>query len=218
MRNLILVLCLLIFSSFSYAAGGGEGGMRWSLRGYYGLASISPGDLNTIEKNGGLPTFSSDTLFGGGLGYMINPKWELVGEFELQSAKATTTFVGTTVGMEASQNEIWAILNYFLIHSNNVHVYVGAGGGYPTYSHLKIDSITNIDLDADKSIGFLGQVGLKLGLGRLFSLFVEGGYQMITATNLKNSAGGALQVTTGGANAKMDLSGARGEAGLALNF
>ena len=68
MRNLILVLCLLIFSSFSYAAGGGEGGMRWSLRGYYGLASISPGDLNTIEKNGGLPTFSSDTLFGGGNG------------------------------------------------------------------------------------------------------------------------------------------------------
>jgi len=205
--------------------GGGGGLMRWSVFGYYGLGSVNPSDINTLASQAGttpkLGSVTNNTIYGGGLGYRMTPRIQFIGEFDIQEAKSLTTTSSPSIanaGFDLSQDEVWAIINYSLIMDKAVEVYVGAGVGYPTYCHLNYQSTVMTQYDAVKTVGFLGQAGIRMMLGRIFNIYFEGGYQSLVSTTLNADVGGAPLTTATGSNAKMDMSGVRGEAGLTINF
>lgn len=203
MRFLILVLLAIFLSSASFAAESGK--HRFKIEGLYGMASVSPKDVN----NNFTPDLSSDMFYGGGVGFHLGPKFLFEARYEAHEAKNVNS---SGTGPDMVQNEVWGILNYFLVDKGAVHVYLGAGGGYPLYSHFT-SYVSNVktEYDADKTVGVLGQLGIGVMLGSHFSLFFEGGYQSLLSGNVKTTAG----VNT---NYKLDFSGPRGLGGLAVWF
>lgn len=225
MLKVLVVLVLSLLPTFAFAmSSGGSGGMgRWNIFGFYGLGSVNPSDANSVIKLApsvpALNTLSSNTLFGGGLGYMLNPKFRFDVMYDQQDSKnpSSSTNFGSNAGFELMQNTLWGILNYNLIQTNSIYVYVGAGLGYSLYSHATFTAnATKTEYDADKNLAFIGQAGIGVMLGRMFSVFFEGGYDSLAMGTLKSN--NAPLVTGTGTQAKMDMSGARGEAGLRLHF
>ena len=221
----LLVLLLFFVSSFSQAAGGSSSEThRWRLTGYYGVAAVNPSDVNgssafnsVVPKPGSL---STDSFYGAGVGCFLSPKVDVRLLYELQNSKNPTNLTSPTVsngGIELFQNELWGQINYYLVRDSHFYAYVGGGLGYPLYSHATLTLAATTGYDADKSLSYMGQGGIGVMFGNHLSLFLEGGYQFVSMSNLKSSSGAAL-TTAGGGNAKMDLSGPRGQVGLAILF
>ncbi len=151
---------------------------------------------------------------------MLSPKLDVRVIYESQNSKNATNLTNPAVsngGFELIQNEIWGQINYYVVRNSRLNVYVGGGLGYPTYSHATLTLASATGYDADKSLNYIGQGGIDILLGNHFSLNFQGGYQSISMSNLKTSSGAVLTSTSGG-NAKMDLSGARVQVGLAIIF
>jgi hypothetical protein len=222
MKISVLLAMAMIFMSVTALAR--DGGDRLKIGGFYGLGQVNPSDANAIQSTlmpstPKIGNISTSTIYGGHLGLMLGQRWELEGAYEMQDAKNPTNTTAPAVnnaGLELMQNEVWLGLNYYLVHSNNFFFYLGAFGGYPTYSHIKQTYTVNAELDADKAINYMGKAGVGVMLGNHFSLFFEGGYQSMVSGDVKNSAG-QIQ-TLNGHNSTIDLSGGRADAGLNIVF
>ncbi len=215
MQRLLLIVSLMLLPTLGFAASEG-GSHKFEVFGVYGLGIINPSDVNNIQKQF-VPKpsdISSSTVFGGGAGIMLSPKFHFRATYEVVNAKN----LNSGSGIELNSNFIFGDINYMLIHTGSMYVYVGAGVGYPTYSHATTNILgVKSEFDADKTVGFEGQGGLGFMLGRHVSLFFQGGYQSLVSGDVKTSAGVALTTPTG-TKAKIDLSGFVGLAGLSLMF
>jgi predicted porin len=213
MRILLALLLVSLIPTAGFAKGE-SGHSRFRVFGDYGLGFVKPADINSS-----LPALSprpsditQSTIYGGGLGIDIGPKFELAVSYEVQDGK--TSNGGNT--LEIIDNLIFANGNYYL-HRSRGSFYVGAGVNYPIYSHLTTTlSGAKTDYDADKTLGYQANVGGSYMLGNHFSLFAEGGYQFVASGDVKT--GGAALLNASGAKSKLDLSGLRVVGGVAVHF
>jgi outer membrane protein W len=222
------ILALTLFLSGAFARGDGGNHKRLSAYGSYGLVAVSPTDANNLLTSTLLtPTLSkitSDTVITGGLTFMLNPKFAVFAEYDSQTAssKGNTTSPSGTSGVEMFANSIWAGVNFYIISRDRAALFVGAGGGVPLYLHERVTlGGTPSDYDGTKSVNFKAQVGLDVYIIRMLALEILGGYQSLTSNSLTNSSGQNLNTagtTVAGTNAKFDLSGAFGRAGLRFMF
>ncbi len=221
MRFLIVVLIAISFSSLALARG--EGGMeRTRVGGFYGYGTLSPTDVNNyINAQSGSPkenTLSSFFYYGGELGYMVTPKIELVGSYYQESASnPVNNSVGTNSGVQLYMNAFFGGLNYILINHGQIKFSLGAQVGYPTYAHATVIQGSYSQYDATFAPIYQGMAKVDFMIGNRFSVFVEGGYQYCLLNALTNGTT-PLQNPSTNSNVNFDMSGARGQAGVAFFF
>lgn len=214
-------MAMLLFSINGFTA---VSGPKWSVSGFYGMGFINPVDLN---KNPAFATVSprpknltSAVIYGGSVGYFLSSKIKFSLMYDSQFASEPTRTTVPSVrdtGFEVTQNNLWGKLDYYLKNSGKLQFYVGAAGGYPLYSHVKLTTSSKTNYDADKTFIFAGFLGTNLNFSKHFGLFIQGGYQSIVMPALRTSTGARLS-KAGGGNAQLDLSGAVGHAGLTIMF
>jgi hypothetical protein len=207
---LLISLSLLSFSLNAHAASK-EGGFR--LFGNYGMAPfIGPPDVNRFLSNSPpAEKLSNDTFFGGGLGLRLGAKWE----FELSYEAHRSINPSRTYGAELLQNVAWAGLNYRFLRQDDLLLYAGVMGGYPTNARAIVSMGTRVDYEADPRACFMLKAGGAIIIGSNFSIFGEIGYQGMQQGFLKN---GTTYLKADGANVTMDLSGGRFSLGGSVIF
>jgi outer membrane protein W len=226
MKAVTGLLFVLLFSSLATANHEGERGSsvdhsnRISLGGFYGYAPVTPTDINDIaaskSSNPALGKISTAMTYGGFFGVKIGRGWEIKATYETQEAKnLTSTNLNPNAGYDLVENTIWGSLNYYLFHTDGVYMFLGAGVGQPLYSHVTEQLAAKTEYDADKQMGYMGQVGLGFMLGHHLSLRVEAAYEKITSGTLKTSAGVPLN-TPSGSGAAMDLSGVHADGAVVI--
>src|ERR1019366_9585844 len=97
----------------------------FAIGGFYGLASVSPTDINglatAIGSSPPVGGINSDLYYGGLLEFMISQHLNLKLEYDMQDAKdLTSTNLNSSTGFEVQQNDVWAILDFYLVRNNNV--------------------------------------------------------------------------------------------------
>src|SRR5690349_4518776 len=118
MRRLLAILTVTLLPGLVFAAEGGNKS-RFSIFGYYGLAMVSPGDLNTAS-NGATFTvtpkpsaITSGTAYGGGLTIGLSQKFRIKAAYDILN----TTNVTNSQGFTVSQQMVWGDLDYMLVNS-----------------------------------------------------------------------------------------------------
>ncbi len=233
MLRLVLVM-IAIWCEITWAkpSGGGTGGSgkdhtgkRLSVLGFYGLGGVNPSDINNISSAAStvppLQSISTLSYFGGGIGYQLSRKFQTRLTYEKQEAKnlvtATTPSV-TDAGYTISWTELWAEINYNLTQSRFVYAYLGAGFGYPIESHLTANLSSRTEYDAEKTLGYKGQAGFGILLGKYVSIFFQTEFQSLASGDVKDSGGTALNQSNSSTHAKLDMSGPKAHVGMAIHF
>lgn len=215
MKNLILgvLAVIVLYPKLTLARDDMAG--PFSLSSYYGIAFISPTDMNNaiISTSTASNKFTSETFYGGGLGVRLSSSVE----FDVRDEQHGSSVTNNGANFTMSENILWAGFEFSLIHLDTLTIYGGVYGGYPLYAHATIaDGFTQGNFDADKWACAMGLVGGNLMLGSHFSVFAELGYQQVAQGTLKN--GNVSYAEGNNTNITMDMSGGRMLAGLALNF
>jgi hypothetical protein len=232
MKKIIVFMSLSLISSFAFARGEGSGRMRAFAT--YGLAAVNPTDINGITAGptyspavGKISTASSYTF---GLGYMIHPRVELFAYYDMQNAyqKGNTNFPSGQSGFELWAQSVWAGANFVIMGNDRADLFVGAAAGLPIYLHAResYGNFGNFDFDGNKSVNFLGQVGVDVRVTSMVAVEILGGYQSVTSSTLTSTGPGGGTLNTNGSfgggstgtAAKLDLSGGFGKAGLKVMF
>jgi hypothetical protein len=215
-------LVLLCLPSIAFARGDSGHMGDWSVGGFYGLASVSPGDVNTLSTAVGssppLGGISTDNFYGALLEFEVTPRWNLKLEYDWHDAKNnTSTNMGPSTGFEITEENAWGILDFYLVRTKSVYAYIGAGVGTPTYFHLARTTSSNTQFTVSSTTSYEGDAGVGVMLGDHISLFFEGGYQQIQSGNVQDQTGNTLLLPSG-FKAQVNLSGPRANAGVKFHF
>jgi hypothetical protein len=221
-RLVFVLLSLVILPSLGEARSG-MSMKRFRLTGYYGVGFIAPDDVNQRGRALGgtpvIPSINQDTYYGGTLGIMVTPRFGMHVEYETHTASNPVTQTspnGSDSGMKISQQEVWVGPVYYLINTGRFYTYLGASAGYPL--GIKVtqkQANTTTEFDADKTLGFKGNMGVGFFFGAI-TLYLEGGYQSLDSGDVKSAAG--VVQTVNGRKMAADLSGGRVNAGLGFVF
>lgn len=213
-----LLLSLLAVFCLTPAVAQAKADSKFKIFGLYGMSMINPADLNNIQKAFTAPKpsdITTSTNFGGGLGLRMGDKWELVAKYEQMGFNS----IASSKGFQLIQTMAWVDLNRYFAQGKSFFMYAGLGGGYALGSSIDRMNGTKTEFTGDKTYGAEGQLGFGFMLGKHFSLFFEAGYQYYDAMQIVADVGGSkLKKASSSANATLDLSGAKGSAGLAIHF
>jgi hypothetical protein len=227
MRFLLLLLATLFISTLSFAKQmeGGEGGMgRMSLAGYYGYTSVVAGDVNNLINGVSgispkLNNLTSGWFYGGEFGYMINPRWQVIVDYQQEWARnPVNTNVGNNSGVELLLNSAWGGLNYWFHDRGPIRLAIGAEAGYPTYAHASVITNTRSEYDASFNPMFQGLATGEFRIVKHFAFVIKGGYQYALLGPLTQGSTAQNLHQANGSNVNLDMSGWRGQAGIVIDF
>ena len=220
-----LIVMVLVFGTSLCAFARGDSGHfgSFAIGGFYGLASVSPSDVNGLANAVGssppLGGVNSDLYYGGLLEFTTSQHIDLKFEYDFHDAKdLTTTNLNSNTGFEIQENDVWGILDFYLVRNSSVYAYLGAGVGYPTAVTMNKTTSSLTQYTAARNLGYVGEGGIGVMLGGHLSLFFEGGYQYLISGNITQNSSGAILTNTAGQNAVINMSGPRANAGLKLHF
>jgi hypothetical protein len=229
MRIILLLLVFCFIPTLAFARGGEmSGGMeRYRIGGFYGYGSLPAGDVNNFinqqSTSPHLGNLSNALSYGGYLGLMLTPHWEVVAEYEQQWASnpvnETSPSVVNNAGINLYMNSAWAGLYYWFLDHGSLHLAIGGLAGYPTYAHATVISGPYTQYDA-AAVPIYQAVGTaSIMLSKMFSIDIEGGYQYALIGPLANGSTAASNLKqSNGSNVNLDFSGWRGKAGASLHF
>ncbi|MGE4234233.1 MAG: SH3 domain-containing protein [Bacteriovoracia bacterium] len=199
---------------------------RLAIRGLAGFSFFRPDDLNDIF---GFDDLSTGYNFGGEIAYHLSERFAILlrGEFLYKDifAKEFTSSTLYNVGIRSYPVMVGVDLFFFKLPAFRLSLGLMAGVAIATSFTTEAYSISvpnnTVVLEANPFTS-LARINLTRPLGRIFSVFVEGGYRYLKSADLDTSntaSGGVIYVKDYQYKARnIDLSGIVLSAGVGLNF
>jgi outer membrane protein W len=143
-----------------------------------GLAYISPLDDEEVDFGTVKDSIEASEELGWTVGIEIRFT-DAIG-LELDAVRAThdIEFGGDAIG-EIDFTPLSASLNFHIVHTTIVDLYIAPTATYILWGDLEFDSSSLGDLDAENDFAYGASVGLDIGLGDNFAIF--GGVRWLNA-------------------------------------
>jgi outer membrane protein W len=189
MKRIVLVLSLLLFLPLIANA---------QPRNEIG-AFISTSQFDDSELRDGVDTFDIEFDEDMGYGLLFNRYWTngFSTEFAYQQLGADLTLSLEDIRADAGDLDLDVLTatgQFHFLRGSMISPYIGGGAAYVSGEAGAVDEDELEDVDLESDLDFLVNAGLNVGLGRSFSIFLDGKYIMYEARGEDDTDDVALDV------------------------
>lgn len=200
---------------------------KWFLRGGIGLDFFSPADLNDIFR---FTDLDRGFLWGGEIGYFVRRRVSIAFRADFLSTDVVTkeTSSGLIFNLGIRSYPVMLGLDFYFANLPAWKLSLGLFGGIALATSFSSEALSvstpNTFVLEEAPFTGLARLNLTRPLGRILSVYIEGGYRLLKTTGLDTAGassvnGGQIYVRNNAFVAReIDLSGFYGTVGVGIHL